>query len=44
MTFLKQLKVEPPYNPEIPLLGVYLDKNMIQKDNVSQCLFYHSVQ
>ena len=30
--FLKKLKVELPYDPAIPLLGMYLEKNMIQKD------------
>ena len=29
---LKKLKIEPPYDPEIPLLGIYLEKNMVQKD------------
>ena len=30
--FLKKLKIELPYDPAIPLLGVYLEKNMVQKD------------
>ena len=30
--FLKKLKLELPYEPELPLLGMYLEKNMIQKD------------
>ena len=30
--FLKKLKIELPYDPEIPLLGMYLEKNMSQKD------------
>ena len=30
--FLKKLKTELPYNPAIPLLGIYLDKTIIQKD------------
>ena len=29
---LKKLKIEPPYDPEIPLLGIYLEKNMVRKD------------
>ena len=29
---LKKLKIELPYNPAIPLLGIYLEKNMVQKD------------
>ena len=30
--FLKKLKIELPYDPEIPFLGIYLEKNMVQKD------------
>ena len=32
--FLKKLKVELPYDPAIPLLGIYLEKvkTVIQKD------------
>jgi len=30
--FLKKLKIELLYDPAIPLLGIYLEKNMIQKD------------
>ena len=30
--FLKKLKIELPYDPAIPLLGVYPDKAIIQKD------------
>ena len=30
--FLKKLKIEIPYDPTIPLLGIYPEKNMIQKD------------
>ena len=30
--FLKKLKTELPYDPTIPLLGIYLEKNTIQKD------------
>ena len=29
--FLKNLKIELPYNPAIPLLGIYLEKTIIQK-------------
>ena len=32
MEFLKKLKIELPYNPAIPLLGVYLEKTRILKD------------
>ena len=30
--FLKNLKIELPYDPAIPLLGIYLKKTIIQKD------------
>ena len=30
--FLKKLKLELPYDPAIPLLGIYLEKAIIQKD------------
>ena len=30
--FLRKLKIELPYDPPIPLLGLYLDKTIIQKD------------
>ena len=31
--FLEKLKIELPYDPAIPLLGIYMDKTIIQKDN-----------
>ena len=30
--FLKKLKVELPHDPSIPLLGIYLEKTIIQMD------------
>ena len=30
--FLKKLKIELPYEPAIPLLGIYPKKTIIQKD------------
>ena len=30
--FLKKLKIELPYDPAIPLLGIYPEKNMVLKD------------
>ena len=30
--FLKKLKIELPYDPAIPLLGIYPEKNIIRKD------------
>ena len=31
-SFLKKLKIELPYDPAIPFLGIYLEKNIIRKD------------
>ena len=31
--FLKKLKIELPYDPAIPLVGIYLQKTIIQKDS-----------
>ena len=31
--FLKKLKIELPYDPAIPLLGIYPEKTIIQKDS-----------
>ena len=31
-TFLRKLKIELPYDPPIPLLGIYPEKTIIQKD------------
>ena len=30
-SFLKKVKLELPYDPAIPLLGIYLEKTRIQK-------------
>ena len=35
--FLKNLKIELPYDPAIPLLGIYSEKTVIQKET------YHNV-
>ena len=32
MVFLKQLKIELPYDPANPVLDIYPDKNVIQND------------
>ena len=37
--FLKKLKIELPYDPAIPLLGTYPDKNIIQKYTCTTALF-----
>ena len=31
--FLKELKIELPYDPAIPLLGIYSEKTRIQKES-----------
>jgi len=30
--YLRKLNIEPPYDPAIPLLGLYPDKTFIKKD------------
>ena len=32
LRFLRKLKIELPYDPEIPLLGIYPEKIIIQKE------------
>ena len=34
--FLKKLKLELPYDPEIPLLGIYPEKTIIQKESCTK--------
>ena len=38
--FLKKLKLELPDDPEIPLLGIHPEKNMIRKDT---CIPYYRI-
>ena len=33
--YLKKLKIELPYDPAIPLLGIYPEKNIIQKETAT---------
>ena len=33
--FLKNLKIDLPYDPAIPLLGIHLEKTVIQKDTLT---------
>ena len=35
--FLKKLKIELPYDPAIPLLGIYSDKTIIRKIGRASC-------
>ena len=41
---LKKLKIELPYDPAIPLLGIYPEKTIIQKDACTKCSLQHYVQ
>ena len=34
-TFLRKLNIELPFDPAIPLLGIYPEKNITQKDTCS---------
>jgi len=38
MRYLRKLYIELPYNPAIPLLGIYPDKTFLEKDTCS-CMF-----
>ena len=31
--FLRKLKIELPHDPAVPLLGLYLEKTMVQQDS-----------
>ena len=37
--FLKKRKIELPYDPAIPLLGIYPEKTIIQKDTCTTMFF-----
>ena len=30
--FLRKLEIKPPYDPAIPLLGIYLEESKMEKD------------
>ena len=36
--FLKKLKIELPYDPAIPILGIYPEKTIIQKETLGTSL------
>ena len=45
--YLRKLNIEIPCNPAVPLMGIYLDKNFIQKDNMHpyvHCSTIHNSQ
>ena len=41
--FLRKLKIELAYDPAIPLLGIYLDKTIIQKDTCTPMFIFVSI-
>ena len=41
---LKKLGMKPPYDPAIPLLGMYLRKPKLKKTHVSHCSLQHYLQ
>ena len=42
--FLKKLGVELPYDPAIPVLGMYPEKTKLKKAHVPQCSLQHYLQ
>ena len=40
----KKLGIKLPYDPEIPLLGIYPEATTIQKMHVPQCSLQHYLQ
>ena len=39
--FFKKLKIELPYDPAIPLLGIYLEKTKFEKTQVHSSIIYN---
>ena len=39
--FLKNIKIELPYDPAIPLLGIYPEQTRIQKEACTLCSLQH---
>ena len=42
--FLKRLRIKPPYEPAIPLLGIYPEESKLEKAHVSHCSLQHYLQ
>ena len=42
--FLKKLGIKLPYDPAIPLLGIYPEETKIGKTGVSHCSLQHNLQ
>ena len=40
----KKLEIELPYDSAILILGIYLEKNMVQKNTWIQCSLKHCLQ
>ena len=42
--FLNKLGIKSPYDPVIPLVGIYPEENKIEKTHVSYCSLQHYLQ
>ena len=42
--FLKKLRIKPPYDPAIPLLGICPEETKTEKTHVSHCSLQHYLQ
>ena len=42
--FLKKVGIKPPYDPAIPLLGIYPEETKLKKTHVSHCSLQHYLQ
>ena len=42
--FLKKLGIKQPYDPAIPLLGIYPEETKIEKIHISHCSLQHYLQ
>ena len=42
--FLKKLRIKPPYDPTIPLLGIYPKEPKLKETHVSHCSLQHYLQ
>ena len=44
MEILNKLEIKVPYNPTMPLLGIYPERTITEKDTLSQCSLQHYLQ
>ena len=42
--FLKKLEIKPPYDLEIPLLGIYPEETKLKKTHLAHCSLKRYVQ